>query len=123
MSFYLKLLLIFSFVGQSIAVACVDIIVEHHDARRKVFNASSYKRTLEQDAPEINGHSDKIKGILVVEKNVDVNRPATTDEKERIVKAVIAERLIAKKMGMTLGIAKTKDVNPYKDICTGSIQV
>lgn len=118
MSFYLKLLLIMSLVGQSIAVACIDTIVGHHDARRKLFNTSSYEGTLEDAAPDINRHSDGIRDILMDEQKVNVKRHASTDEKEKILKAVIAERLIAKKMGMTLGIAKKPDTNPYKNICT-----
>ena len=64
MSFYLKLFLIMSFVGQSIAVACVDIIAGHHDARRTVFNERSFNNALGEAADEINGHSGSIREIL-----------------------------------------------------------
>ncbi len=120
MSFYLKLLLIFSFAGQSIAVACVDTIAENYGARRTVFNVSSYEGKLEQTAPKINAYSSDNRTILIDEKKVDAGRQATDVEKAIIIKEVMAERLVAKKMKMTLGDKTTKDVNPYKDICIDS---
>ncbi|MES2253099.1 MAG: hypothetical protein V4482_05405 [Pseudomonadota bacterium] len=119
LKFYTTVLLLVSFAATHVCANGIDAIVGYDTARRIAANTAGelmfddygdiVSGNILDAKTVIDEKSAAISAILENQDNVQVHVVATDDDREKIFKAILAERLLAKKMDGW----ETETVNPY----------